>query len=202
MKQAKDILRALNIMDTVLSQGRNVTDALEQAAEAVGPEGRMVLADLLSHIRSSSLDAIPNEIRAWTQRWNSPGVDVLGTSLVTFFESRIEIGPLISSLRTTLSDVVEVLSRARAASAGTQWQVRFLALFPIGSLVLSAISSPGYAKVWSDNPLFLMPVVIGSIASYMLSMNMINEGLSIEASVGLTQGKVGEIPVSYMSKLL
>lgn len=202
LKQSKDILRALNVMDTLLSQGRNISEALEQAAESVGPEGRMVLSDLVTSLRSASLDVISDEIRKWTVRWNSPGVDILGTALITYYESRIEVSPLINSLRKTLSDVVEVLSRARAASAGTQWQVRFLAIFPIASLVLSALTSPGYARIWSDNPVFLLPVLLGCVASYTLSMKMINDGLSIEASVGLTQSKAGEIPVALMNRLL
>ena len=41
LKQAKDILRGLGVVETLLSQGKPLGDALDDAAQAVGPDGRM-----------------------------------------------------------------------------------------------------------------------------------------------------------------
>ncbi len=117
-------------------------------------------------------------------------------------EGRIEIGPLVASLRKTLGTVVEVLSRARAAAKGVEWQARFLALFPPAVLVLIAITTPEVGKLYSGNPLFLSPVIIGSGVSYWLSMRMIRNGLSIEASMGLQAGQQGEIRLDRLGRVL
>ena len=42
LRQSKDILRGLGVMETLLKQGKPLNDALEEAANAVGPDGGMV----------------------------------------------------------------------------------------------------------------------------------------------------------------
>ncbi len=52
------------------------------------------------------------------------------------------------------------------------------------------------------NPLLLSPVIIGSGLSYWLSMRMIRNGLSIEASMGLQAGQQGEIRLDRLGRVL
>jgi hypothetical protein len=101
-----------------------------------------------------------------------------------------------------LGTVVEVLSRARAAAKGVEWQARFLALFPPSVLVVIAITTPETGKLNSANPMLLTPVIIGSGISYWLSMRMIRTGLSIEASMGLQAGQQGEIRLDRLGRVL
>ena len=49
------------------------------------------------------------------------------------------------------------------------------------------------AVLYKNNPLLVMPVLIGSGLSYLLSTNMIRNGLSMEASMGYPGGQQGEI---------
>jgi hypothetical protein len=202
LKQAKDILRGLGVVETLLSQGKPLGDALDDAAQAVGPDGRMVLGDLVVRLRTAPADEAALAVREWTTAWDNPAVDIVATSLLASIEGRIEIGPLVASLRKTLGTVVEVLSRARAAAKGVEWQARFLALFPPAVLVLIAITTPEVGKLYSGNPLFLSPVILGSGVSYWLSMRMIRNGLSIEASMGLQAGQQGEIRLDRLGRVL
>ena len=141
-------------------------------------------------------------VKEWTMIWDNPAVDIVATSLLASIEGRIEISPLIANLRTTLGAVVEVLSRARAASKGIEWQARFLALFPPGVLVVISIMTPENGRMYAQNPVFLLPVLLGSGLSYWLSMRMVRNGLSIEASMGLQSGEVGMIQLDRMGKVL
>ena len=202
LKQAKDILRGLGVVETLLSQGKPLGDALNDAANAVGPDGRMVLSDLVVRLRTAPADEAALAVREWTTAWDNPAVDIVATSLLASIEGRIEIGPLVASLRKTLGTVVEVLSRARAAAKGVEWQARFLALFPPSVLVVIAITTPETGKLYSANPLLLSPVIIGSGISYWLSMRMIRNGLSIEASMGLQAGQQGEIRLDRLGRVL
>lgn len=202
LKQAKDILRGLSVVETLLSQGRPLGDALNDAAQAVGPDGRLVLNDLVVRLRSAPADEAALAVREWTTIWDNPAVDIVATSLLASIEGRIEIGPLVASLRKTLGTVVEVLSRARAAAKGVEWQAKFLALFPPSVLVVIAITTPETGRLYSANPLLLSPVIIGSGVSYWLSMRMIRNGLSIEASMGLQPGQQGEIRMDRMGRVL
>jgi hypothetical protein len=202
LKQARDILRGLGVVETLLSQGRPLGDALADAAAAVGPDGRMVLGDLVIRLRSAPADEAAQAVRDWTTAWDNPAVDIVATSLLASLEGRIEIGPLVASLRKTLGTVVEVLSRARAAARGVEWQARFLALFPPAVLIVIAITTPETGALYSANPLLLSPVIIGSGLSYWLSMRMIRNGLSIEASMGLQAGRQGEIRLNRMGRVL
>ncbi len=202
MAQSRDILRALGLIETMLSQGRSLNDTLEEAARSVGTAGQIVIGDLVRGLRAAPVDRYPQVILEWTARWRSPGVDIMGTALIAAFEGRIEIASLVAALRTNLAGIIDILSRARSAAAGTVWQARFIGLFPTAIILFLNVIAPEFGRVWAENPIFLLPVIIGSLASYLLSMNMIRNGLSLEASVGLTKGRVGEIPVDRMGRLL
>jgi Flp pilus assembly protein TadB len=202
LRQAKDILRGLGVVETLLSQGRPRTEALDEAARAVGPDGQRVLGDLVYRMRAAPPDRAAGAVREWTLAWDNPAVDVVGTALLAALEGRIEIAPLVASLRKTLASVIEVLSRSRAAARGIEWQVRFLALFPPGVLVAIAIVTPEMGDLYASNPLLVVPVLFGSGLSYWLSMRMIRDGLSIEASMGLQTGGQGEIQLDRMGRVL
>lgn len=202
MHQAKDILRGLGVMETMLAQGRPLGVSLEEAAQAVGPDGGKILHDLVIRFRAAPADRATEAVRDWTLGWNHPAVDVVGTALLAALEGRIEIAPLVSSLRKTLNAMIEVLSRARAAARGIEWQARFLALFPPAVLVAIALTTPEMGSLYATNPLVLLPVLCGSGLSYLLSMRMIRNGLSIEASLGLQAGKAGEIKLEKMGRVL
>ena len=202
LKQAKDILRGLGVMETLLSQGKPLNDALDEAAQAVGPDGKLVLGDLVIRMRTAPADEAAMAVREWTTAWDNPAVDIVATSLLASIEGRIEIGPLVAALRRTLGAVVEVLSRARAAAKGVEWQARFLALFPPVVLVVIAITTPDTGALYSANPLLLTPVILGSGISYWLSTRMIRNGLSIEASMGLQAGGQGEIRLDRLGRVL
>jgi Flp pilus assembly protein TadB len=202
LRQAKDILRGLGVVETLLSQGRPLNDALDEAAQAVGPDGKVVLIDLVYRIRAAPADRAADTVREWTLAWDNPAVDVVGTALLAALEGRIEIAPLIASLRKTLASVIEVLSRAHAAARGIEWQARFLALFPPGVLVAIAIVTPEMGDLYAASPLLIVPVLLGSGLSYLLSMRMIRSGLSIEASMGLQAGGEGEIKLDRMGRVL
>jgi hypothetical protein len=199
--QAQDILRGLSVVETLLGQGRSREEALEGASKAVGPAGRMVLGDLVTRLRTEASDGAAIAVRAWTAAWDNPAVDIVATSLLTSIEGRIEIAPLIGTLRSTLSGVIEVLSRARAAAKGVEWQARFLALFPPFVLIAIGIFTPEAGQMYGNNPLLLSPVLLGSGLSYWLSMGMIRNGLSIEASMGLQAGEVGMIKLDRMGRI-
>ena len=201
LSQARDILRGLSVVETLLRQGSNREDALEGASKAVGPAGRMVLGDLVTRMRSESSENAARAVREWTLRWDNPAVDIVATSLLAAIEGRMEITPLIANLRATLHGVVEVLSRARAAAKGVEWQARFLALFPPIVLIVISITTPEAGQVYAANPLFLAPVLLGSGLSYWLSTRMIRNGLSIEASMGLQAGQAGMIKLDRMGRV-
>jgi hypothetical protein len=143
------------VVETLLTQGKPLNDALDEAVQAVGPDGRMVLSDLVVRLRSAPADEAAQAVRAWTTAWDNPAVDIVATSLLASIEGRIEIGPLVAALRRTLGAVVEVLSRARAAARGVEWQARFLALFPLYALfdwVNSKSALPASFQVEMDVP--------------------------------------------------
>jgi Flp pilus assembly protein TadB len=202
LRQAKDILRGLGVVETLLSQGRSLSDSLDQAAQAVGPDGQRVLGDLVYGLRAAPADRAAQAVRAWTLTWDHPAVDVVGTALLAGLEGHIEIAPLVASLRKTLASVIEVLSRARAAARGIAWQARFLALFPPGVLVAIAVVTPEMGDLYASNPLWIVPALFGAGLSYLLSMRMIRNGLSMEASMGLEVGGQGEIQLDRMGRVL
>jgi len=201
MEQAKDMLRGMGVVATLLQQGKPLNNALEEAANAVGPKGRAVLTDLVQRMRAAPADKVADAVREWTQAWDNPAVDIVGTTLLSSIEGRIEITPLIESLKNTLREIVEVLSRARSAAKGIEWQARFLALFPPGVLVVMGLTTPEMGHIYAGNPLLVLPVLLGSGVSYLLSTRMIRSGLSIEASMGLNTGRY-EIRLDKMGRVL
>ena len=201
MAQAKDILRAMGVIATILRQGKPLQAAIEASASAVGPHGQIVLRDLSQRLRAAPADQQAEAIREWTRTWDNPAVDIVGTTLLSSIEGRIESTPLIESLRRTLGEIVDVLSRARAAAKGIEWQARFLALFPPAVLVVMALTTPEMGRTYAGNPLYVLPVLIGSGLSYVLSTRMIRSGLSMEASMGLHAGRY-EIKLDRMGNVL
>jgi hypothetical protein len=202
LHQARDILRGLGVVETLLVQGRPLSEALDEAARAVGPAGQAVLADLVIRLRTAPADQAAATVRAWTTAWDHPAVDIVGVALLAALESRIEIAPLVAALRKTLASIVEVLARARAAARGVEWQARFLALFPPGVLVAIALVTPDMGELYAAQPLLIGPVLLGSGLSYLLSRRMIRRGLSLEASLGLNAGAQGEIQLDRLGRVL
>jgi hypothetical protein len=200
--QARDILRAMGMLETLLLQGRPSQQAIEEAARAVGADGRLVLEDLALRLRVAPADQAPQAVRAWSATWDNPAVDVVGTVLLASLEGRIDMAPLIAALRGTLSDVVEILARARAAARGIEWQARFLALFPPVVAVAITLIIPSMGRIYAANPILLLPMLLGSGLSYLLSMRMIQAGLSIEASMGLLSKGEGEIRLDRLGRML
>jgi hypothetical protein len=202
LRQARDILRAMGMLETLLQQGRPLQQAIEEIARAVGADGQLVLEDLARRLRSAPADQAPRAVREWTASWDNPAVDVVGAVLLASLEGRIDMAPLIAALRGTLSDVVGILSRARAAARGIEWQARFLALFPPTVAVAITLIIPPIGRIYAANSVFLLPVLLGSGLSYILSMRMIQAGLSIEASLGLLSRGEGEIRLDRLGRVL
>ena len=202
LKQAKDILRGLGVVETLLSQGKPLGDALDDAAQAVGPDGRMVLGDLVVRLRTAPADEAALAVREWTTAWDNPAVDIVATSLLASIEGRIEIGPLVASLAKNFGNcggslITRPRCSQRCGMAGTI----------SGALSACGIGGDrhhhtGNGKLYSANPLLLSPVIIGSGVSYWLSMRMIRNGLSIEASMGLQAGQQGEIRLDRLGRVL
>jgi Flp pilus assembly protein TadB len=201
IQQAKDVLRGVSIMETILRSSGNTEEAIRSASEGVGPHGRHVFYDLLTLMRGSSGAERTEAIQTWTTRWDNPSIDILGTVLISAEENSLQIAPLIAALRETLSGVVEVLSRARAGAKGVEWQAKFLAVFPPAVLVLIGITTPQAGQMYADNPILLLPVLVGSGLSYWLTMKMIRDGLSMEASMGLQSGEQGMITIDRMGRI-
>jgi Flp pilus assembly protein TadB len=202
LNQAKDLLRGLGILEVMLGKGGALEESIKIAADGVGLDGRVVLADLYSKMRAGSASEIPQAIQAWSLTWDNPAVDIIATCLRASQETKNPLAPLISTLRITLTAVIEVLSKARAASKGVEWQARFLALFPPLVLVIIGITTPDAGQMYANNPILLLPIVLGSGLSYYFSMRMIRDGLSMEASMGMQTGEAGEIRVDRMGNVL
>lgn len=199
IQQAKDVLRALSVVQTLLKQGKPLLDSWAQAASSVGPAGQIVLSDLVKRLRSCTPSTEGRTVREWSDSWDNPAVDIVATVLYSYYTLNVQVTPLIENLRTTLSAVVEILSRARAAAKGIEWQAKFLAVFPPLVLVFIGLTTPEAGRIYARNPLYLMPVLLGSALSYWLSMSMVRNGLSIEASMGLQEE--GSIPVEKMGSI-
>jgi len=202
LSQARDILRAMGVVETLLAQAKPLLESLADAANAVGADGRLVLGDLVARMQSARADQQGDAIRAWTQAWDNPAVDIVATSLLASVESHISVTDLVAKLRETLSDVVQILGRARAAANGITWQARFLAIFPPCVLVVMGILTPEAGRMYATQPWYLLPVVLGSGTSYWLSMRSIRNGLSIETSIGLQAGQQGIIQYDRMGRVL
>ncbi len=202
LQQAKDILRGMGVVETLLAQGKNLQESLAEAANAVGANGRVVLGDLVTRLQSAPADQQGGAIRAWTQAWDNPAVDIVATCLLASVETRISITELVSKLRATLSDVVEIIGRARAAAKGIAWQSKFLAIFPPAVLVVMSLFTPEAGRMYAAQPWYLLPVIVGSGLSYWLSWRSVVNGLSIETSMGLQAGEQGMIQLDKMGRVL
>jgi hypothetical protein len=201
LRQARDILRAMGMLETLLQQGLPSQPAIEEVARAMGADGRSALADLALRLRTSPAGQAPQAVREWTAAWDNPAVDVVGVALLASLEGRIDMAPLMAALRGALSDVLEILVRSRAAARGVEWQARFLALFPPAVAVAITLAIPPVGRMYAANPIFLLPVLLGPGLSYALSMRMIQGGLSIEASMGLLARGEGEIRLDRLEVL-
>lgn len=202
LQQARDILQGMGVVETMLTQGEGWHKALEIAAEAVGADGRIVLGDLVARTRAMPAHQQGEAIRAWAEAWDNPAVDMVGISLLSAVEERVQITELVGKLRATLSDVVQILGRARAAAKGITWQSKFLAIFPPGVLAVMALLTPEAGRMYATQPWYLLPVLLGSGLSYWLSMRSVRDGLSIETSMGLQPGGEGIIRVDRMGRVL
>jgi Flp pilus assembly protein TadB len=202
LSQARDILRAMGVVETLLAQAKPLLESLADAANAVGADGRLVLGDLVARMQSARADQQSAAIRAWTQAWDNPAVDIVATSLLASVEAHISVTDLIAKLRETLSDVVQILGKARAAASGITWQARFLAIFPPCVLVVMGILTPEAGRMYATQPWYLLPIILGSSTSYWLSMRSIRNGLSIETSIGLQAGQQGIIQYDRMGRVL
>jgi hypothetical protein len=196
MLQAKSILRALGMIETLLMQGKPLQEALDEATKGVDVSGQIVLLDLVVSLRSCDSGTESRVVRAWATTWDNPAVHIVATVLYSYYTLNVQITPLIGSLRVTLTSVVEILSRARAAAKGIEWQAKFLAVFPPFVLVFVGITTPEAGQLYARNPLYLFPVLLGSALSYWLSMRMVRNGLSMEASMGM--GGEGEMSAEQM----
>ncbi|HUH98274.1 MAG TPA: hypothetical protein VLZ89_12990 [Anaerolineales bacterium] len=199
---AKDLLRALGILEVLLARGGALEESIRSAAEGIGHDGRIVLSDLYNKMRSGPASEIPQSIEAWSLEWDNPAVDIIATCLKASESTHKPVAPLISTLRFTLTAVIEVLSRARAAAKGVEWQARFLAIFPPCVLVVIGITTPDAGRMYASSPLLLLPIMIGSGLSYYFSMRMVRDGLSMEASMGMQTGEAGQIRVDRMGRVL
>jgi Flp pilus assembly protein TadB len=202
LSQARDILRAMGVVETLLAQAKPLLESLSDAANAVGADGRLVLGDLVARMQSARADQQAAAIRAWTQAWDNPAVDIVATSLLASVEAHISVTDLVAKLRETLSDVVQILGRARAAASGITWQARFLTIFPPCVLVVMGIITPEAGRMYATQPWYLLPIILGSSTSYWLSMRSIRNGLSIETSIGLQSGQQGIIQYDRMGRVL
>jgi len=201
IQQSKDVLRGVSIMETILRSSGNTEEAIKCAAEGVGTHGRHVFQDLFALMRGSAGADRLKSIQEWTTHWDNPAIDILGTILIAAEENSLQVSPLIAALRETLSGVVEILARARAGAKGVEWQARFLAVFPPAVLALIGITTPQAGRLYADNPILLLPVLAGSGLSYWLTMKMIREGLSMEASMGLQSGERGMLTIDRMGRI-
>jgi Flp pilus assembly protein TadB len=196
LHEAEDINGALAAIDTALSQGSTLTTALEQATTSIGPDGERILRDLLIRLRQAPAQQQSQAVAEWQAAWDNPAVAILATALQASYTGNILIGPIVAGLRQTLGDVVGVLSRARAAAAGVEWQARFLALFPTGILLFLAFSDPSMGAILRSRPSLALPALAGSVASYLLSTHSVRQGLSIAASLAMGNTAGGDLTVA------
>ena len=202
LNQAKDIMRALGILEMMLSKGGALEESIKITADGIGPDGRVVMVDLYQRMRSNPAGEAKEAIEEWSAAWDNPAVNVVAACLQASENTKNPVAPLIGTLRITLNSVIEVLSRSRAAAKGVEWQARFLALFPPLVMVVIALMTPDAGQMYANNPILLLPILIGSGLSYYFSMRMIRDGLSMEASLGMQTGEVGMIRKDRMGNVL
>ena len=188
LRQAEDILRAVGTMASMLESGEGELKAIQEAAKGCSPIGQMVMNDLYLRISNQTQEVIVPNLYAWAARWDHPAVDIFATVLIASKEkadSTIRTLPMLENLRTTLSAILNILTRARKAASGIEWQTKFLTIYPPVIVLFASIIVPDLGRIYSANPLLLMPILLGSGACYFLTMNLIHKKLSLEASMGL-----------------
>ena len=201
LNQAKDIMRALGILEMMLSKGGALEESIKMTADGIGPDGRVVMVDLYQRMRANPAGEASKAIEEWSAAWDNPAANVVAACLQASENTKNPVAPMIGTLRITLNSVIEVLSRSRAAAKGVEWQARFLALFPPLVMVIIALMTPEAGQMYAQSPILLSPILLGSGISYYLSMRMIRDGLSMEASMGMQTG-VGIIPQDRMGNVL
>ena len=202
LNQAKDIMRALGILEMMLSKGGALEELIKMTADGIGPDGRVVMVDLYQRMRANPAGEASKAIEEWSAAWDNPAANVVAACLQASENTKNPVAPMIGTLRITLNSVIEVLSRSRAAAKGVEWQARFLALFPPLVMVIIAIMTPEAGQMYAQSPILLSPILLGSGISYYLSMRMIRDGLSMEASMGMQTGEVGIIRKDRMGNVL
>jgi Flp pilus assembly protein TadB len=205
LRVAREIVTAMGTMETMLTGGKTTLEALDYAAKNTGVNGVPALKDLNMRLYGSkSIDQEAVEIvRGWAEAWENPAADMIGITLASSLTDGTPIVGMIKQLRETLSDLVGLLSQARAASQGIAWQAKFLAIFPPMVLVFMSLLTPEAGKMYATQPWYLVPVLVGSSLSYWLSMQSIRKGLSIDSNVGMMKGKgkeEGNITVDQMGR--
>ena len=73
LSQAKDILRGLQVVETLLTQGKTLFDSWTEAANSVGPDGQVVLVDLVTRLRACPSGEEGTAVREWADNWSNPG---------------------------------------------------------------------------------------------------------------------------------
>lgn len=186
LRQADDILRAVGTMVAMLDSGKGLEDALQYGVRSCSPVGQIVMGDLWERIRGQeNSEGRVKVIHGWALRWDHPAVDIVATILIAAHEENVRLLPMLANLSETLTGILDILGRARAASKGAEWQAKFLALFPPAIIAMTAIMTPEAGRIYSATPIYLLPVLLGSGVSYILTTRMIRKGLSLEASLGV-----------------
>ena len=203
IRVAREIVTAMGTMETMMTGNTALLPALEYAAKNTGVNGVAALKDLHARLQGagSRPEELVNAVRAWAETWDNPAADVLGSALAPSLEKGEAVLEMITKLRETLSDIVALLSQARAASQGIAWQAKFLAIFPPMVLVFMSLLTPEAGKMYATQPWYLVPVLVGSGLSYWLSAQSIHKGLSIDANVGMMKGKGGEEATIKVDKM-
>jgi hypothetical protein len=73
LQQAKDILRALGIVETLLMQGKTLFDSWVSATNAVGPAGQIILVDLVTRMRACMSGQEGSAVREWAKSLGQSG---------------------------------------------------------------------------------------------------------------------------------
>jgi Flp pilus assembly protein TadB len=202
LQQARDIVTAMGTVETMLAGNATLFTALDYAARNTGVDGVLLLKDLIARLNRVEALEQTAVVQEWVEAWDNPAAEMLGLGLTASFQQHLPVADLIKNLRATLSEVVGILSRARAASQGIAWQARFLAIFPPMVLVFMSLLTPEAGRMYATQPWYLLPVLVGSSLSYWLSMRSIRNGLSIDVTVGMKKGQQGIIAVDKMGREL
>jgi Flp pilus assembly protein TadB len=155
---------------------------------------------LVGHIASRPAGQRMEAFQAWTEAWDNPAVNMFAACMIVTEEKNVQKAPVIGILRETLNDVSSVLSQARAQARGIEWQTKFLTLFPPAVILLVSLLVPDYALMYSRNPFLLLPVLIGSGLTYILTMKRLRQGLSVDASVGMLPARRGTFTAGLLFK--